>query len=97
MDKLFPIGAFAMFVVLWIGFAMSLRGDRGLIDSAWQWLRGLPVPVQPIVWVVILPIAVGLWIYESPWSQTVGLLLALGMVAWTLVAVAALVRVIWLT
>jgi len=97
MDKLFAVGAFAMFVVLWAGFALALRGDRGFVDSTWQWLRGLPVPIQPIVWVVILPIAVGLWIYESTWSPTVGLLLAIGMVGWTLVAVAGLVRALWPT
>jgi hypothetical protein len=42
--------------------------------------------------VVFLPIAVGLWIWESTWPPIVGLLLAGGMVAWTLVAVGGLVR-----
>lgn len=95
MDRAFAVGAFGMFVVLWIGFAIALRGDRGFVDSTWQWLRGLPAPVQVVVWVVILPIAVGMWIYESTWPPTVGVLLVVGMIAWTLVAVAGLVRALW--
>jgi hypothetical protein len=81
-----------MFVVLWVGFAIALWGDRAFVDTAWQWLRGLPAPVQVVVWVVILPIAVGLWIRESSWPPAAALLLAGGMVAWTLVAVAGLTR-----
>jgi hypothetical protein len=92
MDRLFAIGAFAMFVVLWIGFAIALRGDHGFLDASWQWLRALPMPVQVVVWVVILPIAVGLWAWESTWPPIVGILLAGGMVAWTLVAIAGVVR-----
>jgi hypothetical protein len=81
-----------MFVVVWVGFALALSGDRGFLDTSWQWLRGLPTPVQVVVWVVILPIAVGLWIWESGLPPAVSLPLAGGMVAWTLVAIAGLVR-----
>ena len=92
VDRLFAVGASAMFVVLWVGFAFALRGDRAFLDTSWQWLRGLPAPIQVVVWVVFLPIAVGLWIWESTWPPSVGFLLAGGMVAWTLVAVGGLVR-----
>jgi hypothetical protein len=92
LDRAFAIGAFAMFIVVWVGFVLALRGDHGFVDSAWQWLRGLPVPVQVVVWVIVLPIAVSLWIWESTWPPLVGFLLAGGMVAWTLVAVGGLVR-----
>ena len=91
-DRLFAIGAFAMFVILWVGFAMALRGDHAILDATWDWLRGLPDPIQVVTWVVFLPIAVGLWIWESTWPPLVSVLLAAGMVAWTLVAVAGLRR-----
>jgi hypothetical protein len=89
---LFAAGAFAMFVVVWVGSAVALTGDAAFVDSAWQWLRGLPAPVEVVVWVVFLPIAVGMWIWESTWQPFVGFLLACGMVGWTLVAVSGLRR-----
>lgn len=91
-DRLFAVGAFAMFVVVWIGFAVALCGDHAFLDTTWEWLRGLPAPIAVVVWLVFLPIAVGLWIWESSWTPLVGSLLAVGMVAWTLVAVAGLRR-----
>jgi len=91
-DRFFALGAFAMFVVLWVGFAIALRGDREILDTTWTWLRGLPDPIQVVTWVVFLPMAVGLWIWESTWPPVVSVLLAGGMVAWTLVAVAGLGR-----
>ena len=92
MDMAFAVGAFAMFVIVWAGYAIALRGDRGFIDQSWEWLRSLPPPIQVTVWVVILPIAVGMWIFESEWPMTAGVLLGVGMIAWTLVAVAGVVR-----
>ena len=91
-DRFFALGAFAMFVVLWVGFAIALRGDHATLDATWDWLRGLPDPIQIVTWVVFLPIAVGLWIWESTWPPLVSVLLGAAMVAWTLVAVAGLVR-----
>lgn len=91
-DRLFAVGAFAMFVILWVGFAIALAGDHAFLDTTWHWLRALPTPIQGVIWVVFLPLAVGLWIWESTWPPIVGVLLAGGMVAWTLVAVSGLLR-----
>ena len=91
-DRVFAVGAFAMFVVLWIGYAIAFFGDPRAFDPTWQWLRSLPTPIAQVVWVVFLPLAVGLWIWETTWPPAVGLLLGAGMVCWTLVAVAGLVR-----
>ena len=91
-DRRFAVGAFAMFVVVWAGFAVAVRGDHAFLDTTWEWLRGLPAPVAVVLWIVVLPIAVGLWIRESSWTPLVGGLLAVGMIAWTLVAVAGLRR-----
>jgi len=93
-DRVFAVGAFAMFILLWIGFAIVALGDPRAFDPTWQWLRGLPTPVAQVVWVAFLPLAVGLWIWETTWPPAVGLLLGAGMVCWTLVAVAGLVRAV---
>ena len=81
-----------MFVIVWVGFALALTGNYGFVDFAWQWLRNLPAPFQVVVWITILPIAVGMWAWESSWPVVVGYLLIGGMVAWTVVAAAGLVR-----
>ena len=91
-SRAFAIGVFAMFMVVWAGFAIALTGNHGFVDSAWQSLRDLPGPIQVAAWFAVLPIAVGMWAWESSWPILVGYLLVGGMVAWTVVAVAGLVR-----
>jgi hypothetical protein len=92
MDRALAIAILAMFVVVWVGFALALSGNGSILDSSWEWLRGLPGPIQVVVWVLFLPIAVGLWIWESTWSPLVALLLVAGMIGWTFVAVAGAIR-----
>lgn len=86
------IGAFAVFVALWVGLAWSLLVDPSLPDEAWAWLRGLDTAPQVVAWIAVLPIGVGLWAWTSSWPPLVLVLVGLGMVAWTLVAVAGVVR-----
>jgi hypothetical protein len=83
-----------MFAVMWIGFAYALLVDPDLLDRAWEWFVDLPTPIAIVVWVLVLPIPVGLWIWHSSWPPVVGALLALGMVAWTVLAVSSLVRAV---
>lgn len=92
MDRALAVAVLTMFVLVWIGFAIGLLGDRGILDSSWEWLRGLPAPIQVVVWILFLPIAVGLWIWESTWPPVVALLLVAGMIAWTFVAIAGAIR-----
>jgi hypothetical protein len=49
---------------------------------------------QIIVWVLFLPIMVGLWIWESSWPVLVRLLAGAGIVGWTVVAVVNFLRVV---
>jgi hypothetical protein len=50
--------------------------------------------ISVVVWVAVLPLTVGLWVWESTWPPLAGLVLVAGMVAWTLVAVAGLWRAV---
>ena len=84
--------AIAIFVVLWVGFASALIVNREWLDILWYSVRELPLVAEIIVWVLFLPIMVGLWIWESSWPAFVRLLGFAGIVAWTLVAVASLFR-----
>ena len=86
--------AILIFVVLWVGFAAALIVNREWLDLLWNWVRALPLVAEIIVWILLLPIMVGLWIWESPSSDLLRLLGLAGIVGWTLVAVSNFVRVV---
>jgi hypothetical protein len=81
-----------IFAVLWVGFVVALLVNREWPGQIWSWVQSLPPVPRVIVWVLLLPIMVGLWIWESPWP-TLGRLAGLaGIVAWTLLAVSSLYK-----
>jgi hypothetical protein len=86
------IYAIAIFVVLWVGFVIALVVDRGFLDTLWNWVRALPLVAEIIVWVLFLPITVGLWIWQSSWPALLRLLGFGGIVVWTLVALSSLMK-----
>ena len=84
--------AITVFVVLWVGFAAALLVDREWLDLIWNFVRELPLVVEIIVWILFLPIMVGLWIWESSWSSILRLLGFAGIVAWTFIAFSGISR-----
>ena len=62
---------FAIFAVLWIAFAIGLFWSQGTVDQVWEFIRGLPLLLQIVVWVLFLPVMVGLWIWETTWPLAV--------------------------
>jgi hypothetical protein len=79
MNMIINIGAFAILTILWLGFAAALIFNQALLDSAWQMLRGLPFIVQAVVWLLVLPVAAGLWIWETSWPLWLRLVLVIGL------------------
>ena len=75
---------FALFAVLWIAFAGGLVLSQGSIDQAWTSIRGLPLIVQVVVWILFLPVMIGLWVWETSWPLVVRLVLVAGVAAWNL-------------
>jgi hypothetical protein len=86
--------AIVIFALLWVGFAVALAVNREWLDLLWNWVRALPVVAQIIVWVLFLPITVGLWVWESSWSVLGNVLALAGIVVWTLLAVSSFVRAV---
>ena len=82
-----------IFTVLWVGFAVGLATGGGLLVDAWAWLSGLDTLWAVVAWILLLPIAVGLWAWNAAGSPIViGAVLA-GLVAWTALAVSGVVKV----
>jgi len=75
---------FGLFAVLWLAFGIGLLASQGSVDAVWNWLRSLPLLVQGLVWLLFLPVAVGLWIWESSWPLVVRLALVIGVAGWNL-------------
>ena len=82
----------AIFVILWAGFVIAFVVNREWLDALWNWIQVLPPVPKIIVWVLFLPIMVGLWIWESSWSTFGHLAGFTGMVGWTLLAVHSLYK-----
>ena len=86
--------AIVIFAMLWVGFAIALVVNREWLDLLWNWVRALPSVAEIIIWVLFLPIMVGLWIWESSWSALVRLLAFAGIVVWTVLAASSFVRAV---
>ena len=84
--------AIVIFALRWVGFAAALVVNPEWLDMLWNWVQALPLVAEIIVWVLFLPITVGLWIWESSWPDLVRLLAFAGIVVWTLLAVYSFFR-----
>ncbi len=92
VPRAMTIYANVIFVMLWVGFVIALVVNREWLDVLWNWAQALPLVPKILVWVVFLPIMVGLWIWESSWPTLGRLVGFTSIVGWTLLAVSGLYR-----
>ena len=78
-NMIINVGTFAILAALWLGFGTALVFQPSMLDSIWHALRGLPFVVQAVIWLLVLPVAAGLWIWESPWPLWIRLVLVIGL------------------
>ncbi len=81
------------FAVLWVGFVVLLIVDRDGIESLDEWLSDRPLPIRLVLWVLLLPIAVGLKAWTSS-SPSIRVAAFVGLVLWTVAAATSLVRLL---
>lgn len=86
------IYAIIIFVVLWVGFVIALIVNQGWLNMLWNWAQALPPLPRIVVWIMILPIMTGLWIWQSSWPALGRLLGFAGIVGWTLLALSSFYR-----
>ena len=75
---------FLVFAVIWGAFGIALVTSQGSLDQAWATIRELPLLVQLVVWVLFLPVMIGLWAWETGWPLVVRLVLVVGIAGWNL-------------
>ena len=75
---------FVLFAVLWGAVGIGLVWSQGSIDTAWQSIRELPWLGQAAIWLLFLPVMVGLWIWETTWPLILRVVLVVGVAGWNL-------------
>jgi hypothetical protein len=61
-------GGTGLFAFLWLAFLAALIFDPERLDTIWLWFRELPVIGQAVGWLLLLPLVVGLVIWQAPWA-----------------------------
>ena len=79
MNMILNIAAFAILTILWIAFGAALFFNRAILDTVWQSFRGFPLVFQIVMGLLVLPVVLGLWIWESTWPLWLRLLLVIGL------------------
>jgi hypothetical protein len=85
-NMLINVVAFLLFTVLWLAFVGAILFNPGVLDGVWDGLRGLPWLVQGLVWLLLLPVVAGLWIWQTDWSLWLRLPLVAGLAVANVVA-----------
>jgi hypothetical protein len=78
----FNVLVFTLFAILWIAFVASLAFSPGTLDDLWHQTRRLPLLIQGVVWLLFLPLMIGLWIWERTWSLPIRLVLVIALGGW---------------
>jgi ABC-type amino acid transport system permease subunit len=79
MNMIINISAFAILTLLWLGFGAALLFNQAMLDTVWQLFRGLPLAIQIVLGLLVLPIFLGLWIWESSLPLWLRLILVIGL------------------
>ena len=83
-NRVINLVAFAVLGLLWLGFLAALLFNQGMLDTVWQSFRSWPMVLQLVLGLLVLPVVLGLWIWETSWPLLLRLVLVLGL-AWVTV------------
>ena len=78
-NRVVNIFAFSVLTLLWLAFGAALLFNRELLDAVWQSFRSWPLVIQIVVGLLVLPVALGLWIWQTSWPIWLRLILVVGL------------------
>jgi hypothetical protein len=64
---------------LWLTFGALLVANPDRLDSYWHTLRSVWLPRQALVWLLCLPWALALWVWQLAWPVAFRLLVIIGL------------------
>jgi hypothetical protein len=79
MNTIISFGSFGILSILWLGFGAALLFNQALLDSTWHLFRSLPLVLQGVFGFLLLPVVLGLWIWETSWPLWTRLILVIGL------------------
>ena len=61
------LGAWAsgVFVAMWTGAVLAMLGNGAILMEAWAWLGSLGPVAAVVVWILFLPVCIGLWATQA--------------------------------
>ena len=89
MNDVINVIAFTLLAALWLAFAAALVVSRPSLDLAWQRVGALSVPAKGALWLLTLPVMLGLAVWEGArptrtWPRALRLLIVAGLAFATL-------------
>jgi hypothetical protein len=60
---------FAVMAGLWGAFVALLAAAPATLDDAYEWLTGLPIVWEILMWIATLPWTVAYLVYDSSWEH----------------------------
>lgn len=69
---------FGLSTIATVAFAYYLITNPGALDAVWTWVRALPLLVQLVLWLLLLPWMIALWVWVQPWALVIRLVLVVG-------------------
>jgi hypothetical protein len=88
-DDVMSVVSFVVLAGLWFAFAVALVSSRSSLDATWRTVAALPLPLKGVVWLLTLPVMLGLALWEGArrtgkWPLVLRLLLVAGLAVATL-------------
>lgn len=80
-DVLISIVAFIILTFLWLSFGAALLFNREFLNNSWRQFRSWNILIQLFVTLLVLPVVLVLWVWETRWPIWLRLLLVAGL-AW---------------
>ena len=80
-DFLISIFAFTVLTLLWLAFGAALLFNKELLNRTWRLFRSWNIFIQLFVALLVLPVILGLWIWQTRWPGWLRVLLVAGL-AW---------------
>jgi hypothetical protein len=73
-----------LFAAMWVALGVAIVRAPARVDAAWRRLRALPLLVQLLAWVLLLPIVAGIAVWQLAWPRLARLSVVAGIAAWNL-------------
>jgi len=70
---------FALSMVVSLAMGYYLFTDPSRLADAWVWVRSLPLIVQVVLWLLLLPWMLALWVCSMPWALGVRMAIVIAL------------------